>query len=63
MKPTHIILIGLVFMLIGYITPRAVPSLALSLSLVFMLCYIVGLLMLIIGSMRLSRTKKKEGDA
>ena len=62
MKPTHIIVIGLVFMLIGYITPRAVPSLALSLSLVFMLCYIVGLLMLIIGSMRLSRTKKKEGD-
>lgn len=60
MKPTHIVLIGLVFMLIGYLTPRVVPSLALSLSILFSLCYVVGLLMLIIGAMRLSRAKKTE---
>ena len=47
-------------MLIGFITPRVIPSLAESLGLVFMLCYVVGLLMLIIGGIRASRTKKKE---
>jgi hypothetical protein len=60
MKPTHIVLIGLIFMLIGFITPRVVPSLAASLSIVFTLCYVVGLLMLIIGGIRASRAKKKD---
>jgi len=54
------ILVGLIFMLIGFITPRIAPSVALSLSIVFTLCYVVGLLMLIIGGIRQSREKKKD---
>ncbi len=59
MKNTHLILLGLTLMLIGLLTPRIVPSLALTLGIIFTLCYVVGLLMLIIGGIRKSREKKK----
>jgi uncharacterized membrane protein len=59
MKSTHMILVGLIFMLTGFVTPRIIPSHAVSLSIVFTLCYVVGLLMLIIGGIRNSREKKK----
>jgi hypothetical protein len=60
MKSTHMILVGLMFMLVGFVTPRIIPSRAVSLSIVFTLCYVVGLLMLIIGGIRNSREKKKD---
>ena len=60
MKSTHMILVGLIFMLIGFITPRVAPKLAVSLGIILTLCYVVGLLMLIIGGVRQSREKKKK---
>ena len=58
MKSIHMILAGLILMLAGFVIPRIVPSLAASLGIVFTLCYVVGLLMLIIGGIRKSREKK-----
>jgi len=62
MNPQHIVLTGLILMLIGFITPRVAPSIGqiLPVSAALALCYIVGLLMLIIGGIRASRAKKKE---
>jgi hypothetical protein len=62
MKATHLILIGLFLTLIGFITPQAAPNLAENhrLSLILILCYVVGLAMLVIGGIvrLISRTKK-----
>lgn len=62
MKPNHIILFGLILMLIGYITPRIAHSLSLGLGAILVLCYIVGLLMLIIGGLRQAKARKTGGD-
>jgi hypothetical protein len=58
MKPTYIILSGLILMFAGFVIPRIIPS-SLGLGIIFTLCYIVGLLMLIIGGIRQSRAKRK----
>ena len=60
MKPNQLALLGLVLMLIGFIIPRVVPSVAAGLHVVFTLCYVVGLLTLIIGGIR-QNSKKKNG--
>jgi hypothetical protein len=62
MKPKNIILLGLILMLIGFITPRILHSLSLSFGAILVLCYVVGLLMTIIGAKRLSRAKKTGSD-
>jgi hypothetical protein len=60
MKSTHLMLIGVILMLIGFITPRVAPSVAASLGIILSLCYVAGLLMLIIGAIRRSHEKKKD---
>ena len=52
-------LVVVILMLIGFITPRVAPSLALSLGVILTLCYVVGLLLLIVGAIRRSHEKKK----
>jgi hypothetical protein len=59
MKPTYIILVGLILMLAGFVIPRIVSS---NLGTIFTLCYIVGLLMLIIGGIRQSLAKRKKKE-
>jgi hypothetical protein len=62
MKPTHIVLFGLILMLIGFIAPRILHSFGLGLGIIFMLCYVIGLLMLIIGGLRQAKAKKTGSD-
>jgi len=52
-------LVGVIMMLIGFVTPRVAPSLASSLGIILTLCYVAGLLMLIIGAIRKSHEKKE----
>ena len=62
MKAINLILLGLFLTLIGFITPQAAPNLAENhrLSLILILCYVVGLAVLIIGGIvRLISQKKK----
>jgi len=61
MKPACNILAGLILMLAGFVMPRIVPP-SLGLGIIFNLCYIVGLLMLIIGGIRQSRAKRKKKE-
>jgi hypothetical protein len=51
MKAIYLILLGLFLTLIGFITPQAAPNLAENhrLSLILILCYVVGLALVIIG--------------
>ena len=62
MKPPHIILLGLILMLAGFIPLRFVPSLALGIRIILTLSYVIGLLMVIIGAMRSRRARKKESE-
>jgi hypothetical protein len=59
MKSRHLMLVGVIMMLIGFVTPRVAPSLASSLGIILTLCYVAGLLMLIIGAIRKSHEKKE----
>ena len=60
MKATHLILIGLFLTLIGFITPQVAPNLDRHFSVIFILCYVVGIAMVIIdGIVRLISQKKK----
>ena len=49
MKTTHVILVGLILTLIGFITPQVAPSLDHHFSVIFILFYVVGIAMVIIG--------------
>ena len=62
MKPQHTVLFGLILMLIGYITPRIAHSFSLNFGIILALCYVVGMLMLIIGGLRMGKAKKKDSD-
>jgi len=53
-------LVGVILMLIGFITPRVAPSVAVSLGIILTLGYVAGLLMLIVGAVRRSHEKKKK---
>jgi hypothetical protein len=63
MKPTQVILVGLILMLVSFIATRFAPSLDLSVRTIFMLYFGVGLWMVIIGALRQRRAKKKESDS
>jgi hypothetical protein len=60
MKSQHLMLVGVILVLIGDITPRVAPSVAVSLGIIPTLCYVAGLLMLIISVIRRSHEKKKK---
>jgi F0F1-type ATP synthase assembly protein I len=60
MKSQHLMLVGVILMLIGFITPRVAPSVAVSLGIILTLGYVAGLLMLIVGAFRRSHEKKKK---
>jgi hypothetical protein len=62
MKPKNVLLLGLILMLFGFVTPRIVHSFSLSFGIVLVLCSVIGLLMTIIGATRLGGAKKTEGD-
>jgi hypothetical protein len=62
MKPKNIILLGIILTLIGFITPRIVHSFSLGIGTILVFCSVLGLLMLIVGAMRLSRARKTESD-
>jgi hypothetical protein len=60
MKNTHMIVAGLVLILIANFMPK-VQSNGLIVAIVIDLCYVVGLLMFIIGAFRQYQEKKKKG--
>ena len=59
MKPTHLMLIGVILMLIEILIPRISLSLTVSLGIIPVLCFVVGLPMLAVGAIRWNRERVK----
>ena len=59
MKSAYLMLIGVILVLAEFIIPRAAPSLAVSLGIILILCFVVGLLMLVVGAIRWVFERKK----
>jgi hypothetical protein len=59
MKSRHLMLIGIILMLIEIVIPRISLSLTVSLGILPIVCFVVGLLMLAVGAIRWSFEKTK----